>query len=187
LFDSPITLHGLLFTPAKDHTMKFAHISLLLFAIACKPQPKYYDESRIGQPLPAVSLLQADSTFFNVNERLKGRPFTVFYFSTECPHCRQQLTNLLSHMNELKHAPVLMITIASHDQVKAFSDEFSLSKYPNIIMGQDTGIVYKRFMQIINVPMLAAYDKRTELQKVYPGEQQPEKLVSIITSNAKNG
>lgn len=124
-----------------------------------------------GKPLPSVNLLLPDSsTWSNINNTPNGKPVALFYFSPNCPYCKAQTREIIEDYDKLKGIQFYFITGYPIPDIKKYSKEFELDKYPNIVVGRDTASTIGDYFEIPGVPYIAIYNKDKKLNKTYVGK-----------------
>jgi len=119
--------------------------------------------------IPPYRILNTDSVYITPANLKKNKAVMIIYFSPDCTHCQHLMYEMKPKMKEFKDIQIVMITFT--EQLKAiqtFYRDFSLSKYPNIIVGSE-GRTYTvaKYYNITSTPYIAIYDKGGKLSKAY--------------------
>ena len=120
-----------------------------------------------GQPvnaqprkIPPFRILLTNNQLYKAENLPQGKPVLVLYFSVDCDHCKQLITEMCHKMESLKKATVVMITFYTVSETTLFSKQFNLSKFPNVIVGTENNESFVRnYYQIVNTPYMALHDK----------------------------
>lgn len=153
-------------------------ISILLIAcFGTKP-----DKNKLeGTSLPAFSLLLPDSTtWFNTANIPTGKPSVLFQYSPHCPYCKKQMKDIIKKIDQLKDINFYLITLFPFQDMKAWHEEFQLTKYPNIITGQDTAGFASEYFEAAGVPHTAIYDKNKKFSKSFTGQISPKEILAAV-------
>lgn len=134
-----------------------------------------------GKPLPSFSLLLPDSvTYLNTNSIPSGRPIALFYYGPYCPYSRAQMEIIINNMSVLKDIQFYVFTSYPFHDMKKFSDDYHLNKYPNITAGRDDKRFFSEYFQVPGVPYLAVYDKNKRLKRAFIGQVYSKQIKSSI-------
>lgn len=124
-----------------------------------------------GKAMPEFSLLLTDSsTWIDSRSIPTGKPIALFYFSPYCPYCRDQTKEIIEDMDKLKGIQFYFVTNFSIQDLKSFSKEYRLEKYPNITSGIDTSRFVSDYFEISVVPYMAIYGKDKKLNHAFTGK-----------------
>lgn len=124
-----------------------------------------------GEILPPFKLLLEDSTtYFDMKSIPGGKPFALLYFGPYCPYSRAQLEEIINNIESLKGARFYVFTDWGLKDLKKFSSDYQLKKYPNIITGVDYENFFPKYMSASAVPFMAFYDKEKRLNKAFLGK-----------------
>lgn len=133
-----------------------------------------------GQLLPKFDLLLIDSTtHLNTSDIPSGEPLVVIGFSPYCTHCQAETRDLIKHMRQLQRSRIYFVTAFPFSSMKEFYKVFKLGKYPNIIMGRDTGDYFLKYFKANGVPYTAIFDSKKRLKQVMPGEAKAEMIAQL--------
>lgn len=133
-----------------------------------------------GKPLPAFNLLLLDSsTWINTSQTPKNKPVVLYYYNPHCPYCKAQTKDIIKDIDKLKTIQFYFITPYPFDDMKKFSKEYELAKYPNISIGFDTGNAVGNYFAISAVPYIAIYGKNQKLNKIFEGKIYSSKIKKI--------
>src|SRR5258708_39663022 len=124
-----------------------------------------------GQILPAFKLQLPDSTtYFNTADIPSGRSFIMIGFSPTCRHCREQLVDIIKHIDEFKTAHIYYVTTATFARMKTFYQINKLEKYPNIVVGRDSANRFFSYFKAPGTPYTTIYDSKKRLRWVMPNQ-----------------
>lgn len=133
-----------------------------------------------GKPLPSVNLLLIDSTtWFNINDAPKGKPVALYYFNPHCPYCKAQTKEIIEDVDKLKGIQFYFITGFPFSEMKKYSNEYQLGKYPNITIGRDTASAIGEYFEIPGVPYMAIYNKEKKLNKTFLGKMYSSQIKKV--------
>ena len=184
---------GILAMRSKDRTYPFQMITnssaIALFAlvgwflVSAFRAPVVEKTGLEGRLIPSIPLLLPDSTtWLKTDDIPDGRAFIVMGFSPWCSHCQALTADIKKHINDLKGTPIYYITPDSFQNMKTFYKHFKLAQYPNITMGRDSSNLFFRFFHSNTTPLIAIYDGKKRLKKVFKG--QP--TVALLAQGVEN-
>jgi len=134
-----------------------------------------------GRLLPSFGLLLADSlTHLNTKDIPDGGPFIVIGFSPSCIHCQAETRDIIDHIEKLKGTRIYFLTAYPFKEMKTFYHYFKLDKYPNLIMGRDTGDVFLTYFKAKSVPYTTIFDSKKRLKEVISGQTNADRLIKAI-------
>ncbi|NIG56464.1 TlpA disulfide reductase family protein [Chitinophaga sp. Cy-1792] len=140
---------------------------VLLVASCQEPPAPPFSSGKEGERILNITYQLKDSASYATVDTMPGKAAVLFFLTTECPYCRAEVRALTEHADSLKHIQFYLLTIGKPADVKAYSDEFKLDKYPNISIGIDTGRVMMKYFGIRGVPYIAVYNKQHVLKQVF--------------------
>lgn len=159
------------------------HISLILLLsvlLSCNNKHTQVLSGLEGEPLPRFNMLLEDSvTYLNSETIPAGKPFVLFYFSTQCPYCRAMTEALKEDINTVNNLPFYFISRSSLDQIKKYDQQYGLSKYKNITVAQIRDSSFAKYYQAQGVPYIVVYDKQKQLKEVLLGKTDVEVIKDI--------
>lgn len=124
-----------------------------------------------GKPLPSFNLLLPDSsTWINTSQAPNGKPIVLYYFNPHCPYCKAQTKEIIEDIDKLKAIQFYFITPYSFNEMKKFSKEYDLGKFPNILTGLDTASAMGSYFEVSAVPYIAIYGKDQKLNNTFVGK-----------------
>jgi hypothetical protein len=151
--------------------MKFLYsLALAVFIYGCfEPKPK--KTGLEGQPLPAFSLLLADSTtYYNTKNIPKGSPTVLLYVSPRCPYCKAQIKDIVTNITSLKNIQFYILSTYPLQELRSFYNYYGLAKYHNILMGYDYNYFFEQKFKPMGLPYTAIYGKDKKLNEVFQGK-----------------
>ena len=134
--------------------------------------------------IPAFSILQSDSTWFNKTALPKNEPVVIIYFSPDCGHCQLTAHEFVEKMDKFKDVFFVWISYLSVDKIKTFADEYKLSQYANVRLGRDPKYYVPSFYKVRFTPFIAVYNKNGKFMQAYEGGTDPATILKLL--NAKS-
>ncbi len=120
--------------------------------------------------MPDFNILLLDSlSYFNTASIKPGKSSLVFYFKPSCPYCRMETRRIIDNIEDIKDVNVCFVSMAPLSELKKYSNEFGLFKYPNINIGVDTGFAVAEYFKPISVPYLAFYNRNKVFEIAFMG------------------
>ena len=156
-------------------------LALVLFASASQAQtydsiPPYQKDST----LPRFLLLNEDSTWFNTAQLPKKTPVVFIFFNPDCSHCQHEAEELVKSMNKLKKIDFIWTTYQpTFAEIKAFADQYGLSKFKNMHFYKDPNYMVPSFYRLQMTPYMAGY-KHGNLVKTWTAGAKPEELAEAL-------
>jgi len=137
-----------------------------------------------GKPIPNFSILLKDSsTFVNTAELATKKPFVLLYFSSHCPHCKDQIQDIVDNISSLHNIEFLFVTKDSKQKIEEIYNKYNLAQYKNITLGNDTGYSIAQYYGAFSVPYLAIYNKDMRLMHAYLGKMSTSQIRNVTESN----
>ena len=151
---------------------------LLLFSTSVLPG---FAQGALTQPLlPTINLTLTNGESFG-QPQLKQGPVILVYFSPDCGHCKQFITDLLQREKLIKDRQVILATFVELNTLKSFEETMGLRKFPNMRVGTEgKGYALVRALDIRKFPFVALYDSSRRLVKSFEGEQPFKEIVDAI-------
>lgn len=141
--------------PLKKHFLFFA---FLFFAT------ETFAQSTAKKSVPPFDIELTNSKHLQPSGLQKNVPLMLVYFSPTCEYCKEFTKNFLAHINELGNIQIVMITYLPIKDVAAFENEFSLSKYSNVIAGSEGyAFTVQKFYGIKTFPFTALFNSKSVL------------------------
>ncbi|HJS54017.1 MAG TPA: thioredoxin fold domain-containing protein [Chitinophagaceae bacterium] len=125
-----------------------------------QPDPPY---KRFPTVPPLKLLLPDSSTIFTDKDLKKNTPLFFILFSPDCEHCQKETEEIIDKIDSFKNIQIVMATFMPVDKMKAFYDNYKLSRFSNIIVGYDMQYMLATYYRISYTPFLAFYDKKGNL------------------------
>ena len=112
----------------------------------------------LGEPNPLIGGLAPDFTLGTLSGREKtmslvrsGQPAMIFFWSTWCPHCRTQLTELTRQREDIEGKGIKVILVDVREDLQKVKTYFNAKSIPfDSFLDQD-GIVADNY-KIVGVP-----------------------------------
>lgn len=158
----------------------------LLFLLALVGQCSCKDKEPLktgleGKPMPAFSMLLADSTTYLNSATFPGNtPLLVYFFSSACPFCRAQMKDIVENIDDFNGSRIYLVANSVGD-LKAFENRYELGQYQNITVGMDSGYVLQDYFKVNAVPCLAVFNKDKKLTRVFAGKTSVTQLRHAMT------
>jgi hypothetical protein len=153
-------------------------ISIIAFICSnCNSKEKRMPEFKI--------LLVDSSTVLNTSNIPKGTVSIFVYFSSDCDLCKHDIKLLLQEMNELKYSKFYLITGDSFSKMRVFSEEYSIGKYNNIVLGKDYQWSFFKLFNPATTPYLVFFDKQKRLRAIYSGGTEVSNIISTVKRMSK--
>lgn len=163
----------------------FSFLIFILFAGASRAQtydsiPPYQKDST----LPRFLLLNEDSVWYNTAQLPKKTPVVFIFFNPDCSHCQHEAEELvkgMNNMNKLKKIDFIWTTYQpTFAEIKAFADQYGLSKFKNMHFYKDPNYMVPSFYRLQMTPYMAGYDKRGNLVRTWTAGAKPEELADAL-------
>ncbi|HEV3412596.1 MAG TPA: hypothetical protein VG101_08955 [Puia sp.] len=139
-----------------------------------KPAPE-------GQPMPSFNLLMTDGvTRISTGAIPPGRPVVLVLFSPECLYCRTEIDSIIGQMLTLADIRFFFVTPCPIADVREFSLEYRLDKYPNVVVGMDYDNFLLRFSGTKIIPYTAIYDEDLRLREAMFGRATDRKIKEVL-------
>ncbi|NLR66838.1 TlpA family protein disulfide reductase [Chitinophaga varians] len=152
---------------------------LVLFCQCGQVSDVGYDKR--GDVLMDLNLQLLDSArYFNIRSVSPGKPVVLFFFSPYCPYCRKETESILKNIEKFKAIQLVFLSIDSIGDLNMFSRNYQISKYPNVIIGKDTGAVYFRYFNLKNIPHTSIYSKDHKLSYVFRFQTSAEEILDQV-------
>jgi thiol-disulfide isomerase/thioredoxin len=156
---------------------------LIIFCLAAFAQCMSQGVSVQPKKIPPFRVLLANNQIFKAEHLPPGKPVVIFYFSIECDHCKSLITEMCKKMDEFKKATIVMITFYSTADIRNFSQQFNLNKFPNIIVGTEgTGMLVRSYYHITNTPFVAFHDQLGNYIASYSNNVNLNELIKRINN-----
>jgi len=130
--------------------------------------------------IPQFTLLNTDSLVITKDVLPKKTKTMLMYFSPGCDHCQVQTDNMIQNIDKFRDVEILMITNQPFEDMKAFYEGKNLTRYKNIIMGQDTKFFFPPYYKMQNLPFMALYDKQGNFITTFEGTTAIDKIVTAF-------
>jgi thioredoxin-related protein len=130
--------------------------------------------------IPAFSILQTDSTWFNKEALPSNKPIIIIYFSPDCGHCQLTAKEYVEKMDSFKDAFFVWVSFLSLDEIKSFAEEYKLNRFKNVRVGRDPKYFVPSFYQVKFTPFIAVYSKKGQLMETYDGGTDPDTLIRLL-------
>lgn len=133
-----------------------------------------------GQSLPSFKLLLPDSsTYVDISSALPDKPVVLFYFGPDCPHCHEEMLEIIEEMDKLQNIQFYLFTAYPFDEMRRFYENFRLSRYPNIVTGYDYKFFFFEHFKIKSVPGIVIYGKDRRLKGTFIGNINYKQILDL--------
>lgn len=130
--------------------------------------------------LPVFTLYNTDSVAFHESVLEKGKPTIIMLFNPECGHCKEQLELLLKIPEVTQSARLVMATTETLAKIRAFSEQYGLSKYPGIYIGKDRTSFFGGYFKPRTIPVLAFYDRNGRFVVLHQGNVKKKQVLEAL-------
>ena len=148
----------------------------ILHAQAYDSVPPYRKDSTV----PAFTILQTDSTWFNKEALPHNKPVIIIYFRPDCGHCQLTAHEFQEKLNQFKDAFFVWVSYDSVAHIKSFAEEYQLLNAKNIRVGRDTKYYVPSFFRVKFTPFIAVYNKKGKLIQTYDGGTEPDTIIQLL-------
>jgi thiol-disulfide isomerase/thioredoxin len=122
------------------------------------------------QLLPSIPLRKTDGTILNIDSFKNSKELLVLnYFNPDCDHCQSMVQELFRDQQLLENVNWLMITSASVEKTKLFTDSMQIAQLKNVSVFNDTASLFLKTFGTVSVPSFYVY-KNGELLRKHSGE-----------------
>ena len=140
-------------------------------------------DSLIGTKLPEFNLYVNDGkTVFNTKNIESGQPILIYFMSPDCAICKSELKEILNKIEQLKNTKIILVTPLSEQRFIAFTMEYELNKYPNIIPGIDKENYLVKNFHIEIVPYTATFNKEKNLTQIFPRKTEVGEVIAALNN-----
>jgi peroxiredoxin len=122
----------------------------MILALACvsfafAQQEEVINYTKVGQPMPAFSVTDLNGSQFSISEA-KGKVVVVFFWTTWCPYCRQEMPYLEQQVwQKYKSEDFLMIGIAREQSKETVSGFLKKNKFTFPMAADPEGEIFDLF------------------------------------------
>lgn len=146
--------------------------------------------SNVLAQLPHFYIMRTNLTYIGEKDLKKDVPVLFMYFSPTCDDCEEMTNTILSHIQELKDIPIVMVTNESISAIKEFVRKHEINQYENIIVGTEgnTLLFPRNYFSLedfltVKLPFLAFYDKKNKLVLKYDGSLPANDFILEVLNN----
>lgn len=130
---------------------------------------------------PPVKLLLPDSvSYFTKADLKKKSPALLMLFNPQCEHCQHETEELIKNIDKFENIQVVMVTSMLFDSMMTFRQKYKLAQYKNIVVARDANFFLFSFYLNHSLPLLAFYDKKKELIKIFEGSMKMEDVIEVF-------
>ena len=133
--------------------------------------------------LPAFSLLTIDSVEFSQSILDEKKNTIIMLFNPECDHCQEQLELLLSVLQVVQSAQIILSSIETHEKNRIFYNKNHLEKYPFVHLGKDYKYFFGAYYRPNTIPVLAFYNAKKQLIFFNQGNTKRKQVEQALKNN----
>jgi thiol-disulfide isomerase/thioredoxin len=128
---------------------------------------KQKNKSKIAtQYLPSIQLRKTDGTIlFTESFKDSNELLVLNFFNPDCDHCQSMVQQLFQEQKLLEKLNWLMITSASVEKTKRFTDSFNIAQLKNVIVLNDSDFLFSKTFGTVSFPSFYVYKKGLLLRK----------------------
>jgi len=152
-------------------------------AIAGFAQPADTTSYLSNKNIPAVKLIQGDSSWFTNANIPTGKPVVIIYFSPECGHCQLTAQEINNDIDKVKDAFFIWVSYFPVPEIKEFADKYKLAQYDNFKFGRDPKYAIPAFYHVKFTPFMAVYNKEGKLMQTFDQGTTPAVLHDLIAKS----
>lgn len=164
-------------------------IVVMLCFFAYKANQKYKHDKAIAlqkQNLPNFQFYNQNVEKFSAALLKPNIPVCIFYYNTDCEHCQYEATQISKYAPLFKNIQVLMVSVNTPAQVRAFAKTYQLSSYPYITWLYDKDYEFFKWFGHSPTPSVFIYNQKHMLVKEYRGEVKPGAIVKYLKDAKKS-
>lgn len=130
--------------------------------------------------IPAFTVLQTDSTYFNDKKIPKDKPVVIVYFSPECGHCQLTAQEFSDTMSAMKNIFFVWVSYYPMPKIQEFAEKFHLQQFTNIVLARDENYAIPSYYRVKFTPFMAVYNKEHHLIQTYEQGAKPAQLLAVL-------
>ncbi len=134
--------------------------------------------------LPAIPpfklIVTPDSTAFSRDDLKKKKATIIMVFSPDCDHCIHSTEDLIAHYDLFKKVQIIMVSALPYGYVKKFCNDFKLSNYPIIKVGEDKNYFLGSFYQVKSFPSIYLYSKKGKFKQYFDSNTKWETIAKFL-------
>jgi hypothetical protein len=155
----------------------------LIVISGCQSRNKPIVTGLEGKQLPAFNILLPNgSSIINTLSDVGHQSIVLFYFSPQCPYCRNQMREIVDRISSLKSIKFYVFTSWPLKETQSFYKEYELYKYPNLVVGVDYNNFFKEHFKAQGVPYMAIYGKDKKLKQAFIGNVNTKQIKEVAES-----
>jgi len=152
-------------------------ILTILLLSGCTNNKNFIITGDEGKRLPDLQLLLMDSaTKYDLNKNDFRQPIIVFLFNPYCPYCRAETSEIVDYSKSNNNIKFIFLSSYPYSSIKEFYNQYHLSSYSNIVLGQDYLNSFTTHYRIPGFPYLAVFDQNKKLKRVLLGQTNLQTL-----------
>jgi thiol-disulfide isomerase/thioredoxin len=164
---------------------KMKNCLIILFFIGlCKTGVAQTDSTKLYyqyNKVPAFTITTLpDSGKFTQQDLVKVKPTLIIFFSPDCEHCQKETQQLTANMGLLKGAKILMVSAMEHSFNKKFYTDYTIAKYPNIILGREPTMQMGTYFKVHTLPTAFLYTTKGEFVQAFKGTIPVAEIAKIL-------
>lgn len=157
-----------------------ALVSVMIIIVACENNPYTASFEGAQKELPSFNLLLIDSTQFSTQFIPNDKPIVMFQFRSQCIYSQLQMKEITENIKMVEDIRFYAFTTEPFNEMKAFTQKYSLNKFSNIKIGIDYMNFFEQFYTIQSIPFVAVYDKNKRINKVFVGKVSVKQIRNAL-------
>ncbi|MDI9320328.1 MAG: hypothetical protein QM530_07635 [Phycisphaerales bacterium] len=131
--------------------------------------------------LPAFPIRMLDShSIFNTFNISKGEATVFIMFSPDCDHCEQLSKMITDSITAFDKVNLYLLSPMPLYQIKLFALKNGLTKYRQIMVGQDFSYFMISFFKASTVPFIVVYDKEKQYITTIKRLRKISELIEVV-------
>ncbi len=160
---------------------------MVLYTLLCLQIVSRWKKDKSSQisleTMPSVIGLTKDGTRFST-ESIDGEPILVMLFDPECDHCGYETGAIISNLNRLGNASVLLVSAADCGKVERFAGERGLDTIPGITVLTCQREIFEKTFGNPPLPSTFIYGGDKKLQARFSGEVGIQAILNAMHADA---
>ena len=158
-------------------------LAILIGISGCQNRNQPLKTGLEGNQLPAFNLLLPNgTTTINTLSDAGNQSVVLFYFSPQCPYCRNQMKEIIDRISFLNNIKFYVFTSWPLKETQSFYKEYELYKYQNLVVGVDYKNFFKEHFKAQGVPYMAIYGKDKKLKHAFIGNVNTKQIKEVAES-----
>lgn len=161
-------------------------IGFISILMACNSKPKPYITGKEDTVLPDFHLVKLDGSLLTIQADSVYKSRLIFYYLPTCPYCRNEMKQIVSSPNNMRHTKVYIIGTGNLDKIKDIVKEFELASYSNVVLGYDSTMSIQQYFKLTGVPFFASLDQHNRVKEAYRGKTINRAFWNAIADSTKS-